>query len=241
MACETASPLQPLSAKATGPLLVKPHLTQNEMLNLQPRRSRDIGEISCFSRPIGKERVLHALYAGQSRLLVILACFIETSQPSLGLAGRLSCRGRRMGPTWPRLSNLLTGQWCCLRRRAIAGCISTSVLHHLLICGSGRPKSSSGRRRNIKIAKMFTSSSRNKSYRDSFSHRAGKATSKRQKSFKEYPTKRISTYQPVQQSSAQSSPTRTGSAPTSPYVNQHYPCVTSLTEVLAISTQPSSP
>ncbi|CAK3770905.1 hypothetical protein DOTSEDRAFT_70184 [Lecanosticta acicola] len=64
---------------------------------------------------------------------------------------------------------------------------------------------------------MF-STSKNKSYRDSFSYRAGKSMSKKQKSFKEYPsTRRIITQQPVQpSSSAQSSPTKTGSSPTSP-------------------------
>ncbi|KAI5359634.1 Putative BTB/POZ domain-containing protein [Septoria linicola] len=69
---------------------------------------------------------------------------------------------------------------------------------------------------------MFSVSKRDKSYRDSFSHRAGKSmSSKRQKSFKEYGTsKRISTIQPVvQQPSAQSSPTRTASSPTSPNLN----------------------
>ncbi|KAM3425435.1 hypothetical protein BST61_g7381 [Cercospora zeina] len=68
---------------------------------------------------------------------------------------------------------------------------------------------------------MFSVSKRDKSYRDSFSHRAGKSmSSKRQKSFKEYGTsKRISTIQPVvQQPSAQSSP-RTASSPTSPNLN----------------------
>ncbi|KXT16229.1 hypothetical protein AC579_6943 [Pseudocercospora musae] len=69
---------------------------------------------------------------------------------------------------------------------------------------------------------MFTSSSRNKSHRDSFSYRAGKSmSSKRQKSFKEYaPTRKIITAQPVQSSSAQSSPAKTGSSvPTSPNLN----------------------
>ncbi|GIZ42654.1 hypothetical protein CKM354_000591300 [Cercospora kikuchii] len=68
---------------------------------------------------------------------------------------------------------------------------------------------------------MFSVSKRDKSYRDSFSHRAGKSmSSKRQKSFKEYGTsKRISTIQPVvQQPSAQSSP-RSASSPTSPNLN----------------------
>lgn len=70
---------------------------------------------------------------------------------------------------------------------------------------------------------MFSISKRDKSYRDSFSHRAGKSmSSKRQKSFKEYSTsKRISTIQPnvqqQQQPSTHSSPTRTASSPTSPY------------------------
>lgn len=72
-------------------------------------------------------------------------------------------------------------------------------------------------------ANMFSISKRDKSYRDSFSHRAGKSmSSKRQKSFKEYSTsKRISTIQPIvqqqQQNSTHSSPTRTASSPTSPY------------------------
>lgn len=70
---------------------------------------------------------------------------------------------------------------------------------------------------------MFSISKRDKSYRDSFSHRAGKSmSSKRQKSFKEYSTsKRISTIQPIvqqqHQPSTHSSPTRTASSPTSPY------------------------
>lgn len=65
--------------------------------------------------------------------------------------------------------------------------------------------------------KMFTTS-KNKSYRDSFSYRAGKSMSKRQKSFKEYPPARrivAQRYAPPS-SSAQSSPTTTGSSPTSP-------------------------
>lgn len=59
---------------------------------------------------------------------------------------------------------------------------------------------------------MFTTSmsTKNKSYRDSFSHRAAKAT-KKQKSFKEYaPTRK-----PSHSSPSSSSPTKS-SAPTSP-------------------------
>ncbi|KAK4503826.1 hypothetical protein PRZ48_004741 [Zasmidium cellare] len=71
---------------------------------------------------------------------------------------------------------------------------------------------------------MFTTS-KNKSYRDSFSYRAGKSTARRQKSFnksfKEYPpARRIVTQQYAPpSSSAQSSPTKTGSSPTSPNLN----------------------
>ncbi|EME46099.1 hypothetical protein DOTSEDRAFT_70184 [Dothistroma septosporum NZE10] len=69
---------------------------------------------------------------------------------------------------------------------------------------------------------MFTSRRNpNKSYRDSFSYKPEKSMSKKQRSFKEYPpTRRIVTQHPVQQSSlAQSSPTGTGSSPTSPNLN----------------------
>ncbi|KAK0295419.1 hypothetical protein LTS00_006050 [Friedmanniomyces endolithicus] len=65
---------------------------------------------------------------------------------------------------------------------------------------------------------MFTST-KNKSYRDSFSHRAGKATSKKQKSFKEYaPARKIVTQQP---SPVRSTPTKsaTRSSPASPNLN----------------------
>ncbi|KAK0965956.1 hypothetical protein LTS01_018058 [Friedmanniomyces endolithicus] len=65
---------------------------------------------------------------------------------------------------------------------------------------------------------MFTST-KNKSYRDSFSHRAGKATSKKQKSFKEYaPARKIITQQP---SPVRSTPTKSpvSSSPASPNLN----------------------
>ncbi|KAK0892925.1 hypothetical protein LTR91_023903 [Friedmanniomyces endolithicus] len=65
---------------------------------------------------------------------------------------------------------------------------------------------------------MFTST-KNKSYRDSFSHRAGKATSKKQKSFKEYaPARKVITQQP---SPVRSTPTKSpaSSSPTSPNLN----------------------
>ncbi|KAK1022945.1 hypothetical protein LTS16_025300 [Friedmanniomyces endolithicus] len=70
---------------------------------------------------------------------------------------------------------------------------------------------------------MFTST-KNKSYRDSFSHRAGKATSKKQKSFKEYaPARKVITQQP---SPVRSTPTKSpaSSSPTSPYARRisHY-------------------
>ncbi|WPH04914.1 Hypothetical protein R9X50_00781100 [Acrodontium crateriforme] len=64
---------------------------------------------------------------------------------------------------------------------------------------------------------MFTGS-RSKSYRDSFSQRVAKPTTKKQRSFKEYPSaKRINTHDPL---SAQTSPTKsTASSPTSPHLN----------------------
>ncbi|KAK4542769.1 hypothetical protein LTR36_006145 [Oleoguttula mirabilis] len=65
---------------------------------------------------------------------------------------------------------------------------------------------------------MFTSS-KNKSYRESFSGRVGKERAKKQKSFKEYPpARRIIAQQP---SSSQTSPTKSqaSSTPTSPNLN----------------------
>ncbi|KAK5121084.1 hypothetical protein LTR85_005568 [Meristemomyces frigidus] len=65
---------------------------------------------------------------------------------------------------------------------------------------------------------MFTSS-KNKSYRDSFAGRVGKERTKKQKSFKEYPpARRVIAQQP---SSSQTSPTKSqaSSSPTSPNLN----------------------
>ncbi|SMQ45546.1 unnamed protein product [Zymoseptoria tritici ST99CH_3D7] len=68
---------------------------------------------------------------------------------------------------------------------------------------------------------MFLSSRNpNKSHRDSFSYRAGKSMSKKQRSFKENSTtRRILTQQAVHAPSSQSSPTKPGGSPTSPNLN----------------------
>ncbi|KAK5128105.1 hypothetical protein LTR08_004197 [Meristemomyces frigidus] len=63
---------------------------------------------------------------------------------------------------------------------------------------------------------MFTSS-KNKSYRESFSGRVGKERSKKQRSFKElHPSRRVNTQQPAP---TQSSPSQASSSPTSPNLN----------------------
>ncbi|KAK5109917.1 hypothetical protein LTR62_006406 [Meristemomyces frigidus] len=73
---------------------------------------------------------------------------------------------------------------------------------------------------------MFSSSNKNKSYRDSFSHRAGKATStKKQKSFKDYaPARKTATVHQHQASTSRLSPpasskSQSSSPPTSPNLN----------------------